>query len=850
MAAAEEQCMADWQLLRPLRLPLWNIIGLYDVGRAIGKGNFATVRIARHQIAKTKVAIKIIDISKLDKDNLQKLEREVEVVKFINHPHIAKCYEILRIEDMLYIVSEYCSGGELYETLIDKGRVPEDIARKWFSETASAVSYLHSRGIVHRDLKAENILLGRNSDIKLIDFGFSNLQGEDQLLNTWCGSPPYAAPELLLGNSYDGMKADIWSMGVLLYILVTGGFPFPSDSINKLKISVLSGVVKIPYWVSVECADFIRKMLVLNPSKRYSIQSLMQHRWMHIGDNMNNSNSAQLLEAIPSSSIRPQVSKLNPTIMMFMQQHGKWSEEQIVDAVMGRNFESPIFATYELLYDKVKKSSSEGTHHRDRKCHTSNFALIGPGEEFPRRGSRGSILSGKAVIDEEPLTPTISAHQLAQLNLSSPDCDSDDSSNSDLCDDSPNSSLHPVNHDRQFGLPQGLDVTGSRHENRRHTLCASEQLLSPNLMGQFPSPNLYMNTFTMPPPLGFAPMPEGQAAEFPLPSLHPALATMPIAHYSKMLPVPKSERRASAGETLLPNNVDFQQHLANLSANPMAFPTVEEEGRSYLSKFGGKRNTVHCLGNQMGGGIQNPIPRYQRGPYSKAPPAERRSSWASPSLSAQQQSHLEKLFKQTLQTNNDISRLHKEFKGLSYGCAQSQITNEGSSLACPQISITDEYNRQHNIAPSASSFDPVSIFQKNAQEVVFGQRPATAIGFSSTSFSGMSTPEQTARSMEDRVKSIVCTIPLSEVVDELKSSLNILKIPFSETNEVVCEQQVTEMRRLSLPSGVEIGVAVLPPEHKSHVEFAILNQDSPTSEMLCDQLICRLRMIDPNWSSE
>ncbi|KAF1747394.1 hypothetical protein GCK72_023856 [Caenorhabditis remanei] len=807
-------------------------IGLYDVGRAIGKGNFATVRIARHRIAKTKVAIKSIDVSALDRENLVKLEREVRIVKIIDHPHIAKSYEIMRVDNMLYIVSEYCMSGELYETLIEKGRVAEDVARNWFSETASAVSYLHSQGIVHRDLKAENILLGKNSKIKIIDFGFSNFQTGDQLLNTWCGSPPYAAPELLLGNSYDGMKADIWSMGVLLYILVTGGFPFPSDSVNKLKRSVLSGVVKIPYWVSVECADFIRKMLVLNPGKRYSIQNVLQHRWMYIRNDAKKT-QVQLLEAIPASSIdiRQQSSKLNPTIMMFMQQHGKWSEEQIIDAVLGRDFESPIFATYELLADKVKKGSLEGT-----------------GEEYPRRGSRGSILSGKANVDEQPLTPTISAHQLAQLNLSSPDCDSDDSSNSDLCDDSPLSSMEP-NHDRQFGLPRGLEVFGNRFENRRHTLCASEQLLSPNMMGQFPPPNLLLNNFMMN-PIGFPPMPEGQAAEFPLPSLHPGLGTFPIADYSKMLPVPKSERRASAGETLLPTNIDLQQHLANLSANPASFPTVEEEGRSYLAKYGGKRNTVHCLGNQLGGGIQNPIPRYQRTPYAKAPPAERRSSWASPSLSAQQQTHLEKIFKDALQTNSDISRLHKEFKNLSHGCAQSQITNEGSSLACPQISITDEYNRQHNIAPSASSFDPVSIFQKNAQEVVFGQRPATAIGFSSTSFSGMSTPEQTTKSTDDRIKSCVTILPFDEVVHTLKSSLNSMKIPFQETHEVVPESESTEMRRLSLPSGVEIGVAVLPPELKSHVEFAIINNDSPNSDFLCDQLISHLRYIDPTLISE
>ncbi|CAB3400207.1 unnamed protein product [Caenorhabditis bovis] len=807
-------------------------LGLYDVGRAIGRGNFATVRIARHTIAKTKVAIKCIDCSKLDKENLIKIEREVEIVKIIDHPNIVKSYEIMRQGSMIYIVSEYCGSGELYETLIEKGRVPEDVARRWFCQTAAAVAYLHGKGVVHRDLKAENILLSKNSVIKLIDFGFSNYQTSDQLLNTWCGSPPYAAPELLLGKSYDGMKADIWSMGVLLYILVTGGFPFPSESINKLKRAVLSGQVKIPYWVSVECADFIRKMLVLNPSKRFSIHNVLQHRWMNGTNDIKRNTSSQLLDAIPSSSldIRQQTNKLNPTIMLFMQQHGKWTEEQIVDAVMRRDYESSIFSTYELLADKVKKNSTEGM------------------EEYPRRGSRGSILSGKVNVDEPPLTPTISAHQLAQLNLSSPDCDSDDSSSSDLCDDSSTSSFRPVNHDRQFALPAGLDPnTISRFENRRHTLCASEQLLSPNLLTQYPLASPLMNNFPI--NFGFAAMPEGQTAEFSSPYMNPGIGNIPMLDYSKMLPVPKNERRASAGENLFPTNFDIQKHMSVLPPTSLGFPeTVEEEGISYLSKYGGKRNTVHSLGNQMGGGILNPIPRYHRSPYSKAPPAERRSSWASPTLSSQQQNHLEKIFKETLQEHNELQQLHKEFKELYYNCAQSQTTNEGSLLACPQISITDEYNRQRNIAPSASSFDPVNMFERKAHEMVFSQRPATAIGFSSTSFSGTSTPEQSARSMDDRVKSFVSSLPFAEIVEELKNSLNRLKIPFAETNELVFEDH--EMRRLSLPTGVEIGVAVLPPEQKSHVEFAILSNDSPTSELLCEQLIGRLRMIDPESSSQ
>ncbi|CAD6193042.1 unnamed protein product [Caenorhabditis auriculariae] len=674
---------------------------------------------------------------------------------------------------------------------------------------------------------------------KLSILGFSNVQEPNNMLNTWCGSPPYAAPELLLGNSYDGLKADIWSMGVLLYILVTGGFPFPSDSVDKLKRSVLSGQVKIPYWVSVECADLIRKMLVLNPARRYSIQNVIQHRWMNGGEMKRVQPSpSMLLDAVPSSSLEIRTtSKLNPTIMLFMQQHGRWTEEQIVEAVLKKDFESPIYATYELLCDKVGRTTGEGSH-----------------DDHPRRGSRGSILSGKANIDEPPLTPTISAHQLAQLNLSSPDCDSDDSSNSDLCDDSPSSSLlRHKGHEKQFGLAAGLEVQGNRNEHRRHTLCASEQILSPNMMAQLPASTFYQNSHLNAPMFGgMSTMPEGEAANFMNPVMLPTLGNIPLTEYAQMLPVPNNERRASAGETMFPTSLELQQHFSGhnqLPTSSQARATVEEEGKSYLNKFGGKRNTVHCVGPTPFVNPPTLTPRYARSPYTKVPPTERRSSWASPTLCSQQQNHLEKLFRQSLQGNSEllpIQQLRKEFQELSYGCAQS--TTETTSLACPQISITDEHNRQHSIAPSASSFDPVSMFEQKANELVFGQRPATVIGFSSTSFSGTSTPEQTARSIDDRVKSFVSSLPFSDIIEELKNSLNRLKIPFEESNEVVYMDQ--EMRRLSLPTGVEIGVAVLPPEQKSHVEFAILSNDSPTSELLCDQLISRLRMIDPNSTAE
>ncbi|VDL71018.1 unnamed protein product [Nippostrongylus brasiliensis] len=652
-------------------------VGLYQVGRAIGRGNFATVRLARHEIAKTKVALKIVDRAALDEENLIRLEREMQILTRVNHPHIVKLYEIMRTETSIYIVTQYCSGGELFEILIERGRTAEDEARRWFGQIASAVAYLHHKGIVHRDLKAENILLDKNSNIKIIDFGFSNTQAPSQLLRTWCGSPPYAAPELLLGKEYDGLKADIWSLGVILYILVTGGFPFPGDNVENLKRAVLSCQMKIPYWVSVECADLIKKMLVFNPFKRSGINAVMQHRWL------TNCQSAQTHLMVKNSMLATAASlperrsvKLNPTILLFMQQQGRWTEEQIVDDVLKQNFESSIFATYELLCDKVGKPALEGST-----------------DDQPRRGSRGSILSGKANVEPESVTPTISAHHLAQLNLSTSfECDSDDSSTSDICEDSLSSSSRNRAQERgQFGVAMKQEQ-GNRNEHRRHTLCASEQILSPDMMAQLPIGS----------PLHQLP-------------LFPGLPLLPILDYTRMLPVPNSERRASAGENLLnPGAIENLNHLVQSTPTGNVTNSVEEEGEGYLSKHTGKRNTVHGASSPFG--PSSPVPRHS--PYTKASSTERRSSWASPAITAQQHQQLERLYRQA-------------------------------------ISGSDEHNR--SLAPGSSSFDPVNLFEQKVNEVVFGQRPATVIGFASTSKSGTSSPEQNFKVddkeyMDDRVK--------------------------------------------------------------------------------------------------
>ncbi|KAG1957379.1 serine/threonine-protein kinase SIK2a isoform X1 [Pimephales promelas] len=255
-------------------------VGFYDIERTLGKGNFAVVKLARHRITKSEVAIKIIDKTQLDAVNLAKIYREVEIMKLLDHPHIIKLYQVMETKNMLYLVTEYARNGEIFDYLASRGRLSEIDARRKFWQILSAVEYCHERNIVHRDLKAENLLLDAHMNMKIADFGFGNFFRPGEPLTTWCGSPPYAAPEVFEGQQYEGPQLDIWSMGVVLYVLVCGALPFDGPSLPVLRQRVLEGRFRIPYFMSEDCEHLIRKMLVLDPARRLSLSQIKEHRWM------------------------------------------------------------------------------------------------------------------------------------------------------------------------------------------------------------------------------------------------------------------------------------------------------------------------------------------------------------------------------------------------------------------------------------------------------------------------------------------------------------------------------------------------------------------------------------------
>ncbi|KAG5682439.1 hypothetical protein PVAND_011791 [Polypedilum vanderplanki] len=322
-------------------------VGFYEIEKTIGKGNFAVVKLARHRVTKNEVAIKIIDKTQLDAGNLQKVYREVDIMKRLDHPHIIKLYQVMESQSMIYIVSEYASQGEIFDYIAKYGRLNERAARHKFWQILSAVEYCHSQNIVHRDLKAENLLLDSNMNIKIADFGFSNFYTPGELLSTWCGSPPYAAPEVFEGKKYTGPEIDIWSLGVVLYVLVCGALPFDGSTLQSLRDRVLSGRFRIPFFMSSDCESLIRKMLVLDPNRRVTVEQIKRHRWMMV--------EVMEIPLVNNNMSNATTSEPNDQILRIMQNLG--IDAQRTRESLKSNSYDHYQAFYLLLLERLKNRS-------------------------------------------------------------------------------------------------------------------------------------------------------------------------------------------------------------------------------------------------------------------------------------------------------------------------------------------------------------------------------------------------------------------------------------------------------------------------------------------------------------
>ena len=257
-------------------------IGPFKLMNEIGKGKFATVFLGIHEETGQKVSIKQLKKSELNTDNL--LIKEINIQKKLFHPYLTQMYCVIEKSDDIYIISEYCSKGDIIKNLLEKGTFDESFSCKIFQQIISSLEYLHKNNICHRDIKPENILLTEKLDAKLTDFGLSRYFKKNELLNSSCGSPIYAAPEMLEGKSYDGTKIDIWSLGISLYTMVCGELPFVVDDENDIYIlmdKIIKGNYNIPEFLSNECKDLIKNMLVTDPDKRITLEQIKNHKWVN-----------------------------------------------------------------------------------------------------------------------------------------------------------------------------------------------------------------------------------------------------------------------------------------------------------------------------------------------------------------------------------------------------------------------------------------------------------------------------------------------------------------------------------------------------------------------------------------
>ncbi|XP_048014725.1 serine/threonine-protein kinase BRSK2 isoform X1 [Megalobrama amblycephala] len=346
--------------------PHANYVGPYRLEKTLGKGQTGLVKLGVHCVTCQKVAIKIVNREKLSESVLMKVEREIAILKLIEHPHVLKLHDVYENKKYLYLVLEHVSGGELFDYLVKKGRLTPKEARKFFRQIISALDFCHSHSICHRDLKPENLLLDEKNNIRIADFGMASLQVGDSLLETSCGSPHYACPEVIRGEKYDGRKADVWSCGVILFALLVGALPFDDDNLRNLLEKVKLGVFHMPHFIPPDCQNLLRGMIEVEAGKRLTLELIQKHTW-YIGGK----NEPEPEQPVPRKvAIRsvPSADDIDPDVLESMHSLGCFRDKNKLMKDLLSEDENQEKMIYFLLLDRKERYPS----HEDQNLPPRN----------------------------------------------------------------------------------------------------------------------------------------------------------------------------------------------------------------------------------------------------------------------------------------------------------------------------------------------------------------------------------------------------------------------------------------------------------------------------------------------
>ncbi|KAG8050190.1 hypothetical protein GUJ93_ZPchr0009g1846 [Zizania palustris] len=324
------------------------VLGRYELGRLLGQGTFAKVYYGRDLLSGESVAIKVIDKARLRRTEgmVEQLRREISVMRMVRHPNVVGIREVLASRARVFVVMEYARDGELFAE-VARGRLAEDHARRYFQQLVAAVGFCHTRGVAHRDLKPENLLLDEDGRLKVSDFGLAALPEQlrqDGLLHTQCGTPAYAAPEVLRKRGYDGARADLWSCGVVLYVLLCGFLPFQHDNYAKMYQKIFKAEYQMPPWVSGDARRLIARLLVVDPAKRISIPEIMRTPWFRKG----------FVPPVPTSPVSPK----------------KWEDDDAAGVVLDDTISPRTCNAFQLISSMSSGLDLSGMFESEQKAAT------------------------------------------------------------------------------------------------------------------------------------------------------------------------------------------------------------------------------------------------------------------------------------------------------------------------------------------------------------------------------------------------------------------------------------------------------------------------------------------------